>query len=616
MNVGNDGVPNAPPYPPHHADGEKTTVDEGAPTQFVFQAKVEVNRNKNESHRFQLKSLLIALLVQYQRVDPTFHLLPTEEGSTKGAIAKAQDIPNTEKGMKAYVKEMHEIDRQYSSSYYTIVFFLKVASSKTLGMMKKDKRLFDWLKEHKLFIRSFQFTTTYDVANAGFISNMHGGIHNRDKMNEIIQEAMKRMFPTIEVKLVPTALRYGNDSNRRTTQVVSIQSDRKQLNESREALIQVFHHHAEQLPHDVFFVPSPTNGMMSTDMYYDLVRAHDVSMSNIRSFAITGIANLQAKLTIQSTTNPESTNQETIENVIMGAKLNGTDTNLFTSIEPTSRSQSEGRYLLLTNKHHIGQAEFAIDSLIEHIRANPDIKKETNIEGMEIKRANKYDGSSYHTSHLSFLEKIRNTAAKQDGNNAWNKRRAPTPPTHFSHDEYPALPNPKSARTEQSGQSFSTTECESTEMDDTIIIDFEAEMDKERDRVKTLMDEMKREMYEEMQVLKTQIDSSEKRMMEQMRENMSVMKDNMSEMIKCNNEFTAKMETVAEYRAEQMFELVSSLRQPHQQETTTKSPPRKQPRNHGDDTIMDEVTHPPTTNPASPQNLFHTGKDARASEPK
>jgi hypothetical protein len=106
---------------------------------------------------------------------------------------------------------------------------------------------------------------------------------------------------------------------------------------------------------------------MSTEMYYNLVSAHGASMSNIRSFAITGIANLQAKIDTQSTTDPESCTKETIENIIMGAKWNESETNLFTSIEPTSKSHTEGRYLLLTKKHLVGPAEKAMDTLIAHI---------------------------------------------------------------------------------------------------------------------------------------------------------------------------------------------------------------------------------------------------------
>ena len=385
MNGVKDGVPNAPPYSPqpvdgvpHASDPMAVIVEESPPTKFVFQAKIEANRNRNETIPLQLKSLLIELIVQHQRVDPTFHLLPTEEGSTAGAITKAAELPNDERRMKEYVKERHEIDHRNSSNY-TVVFFIKVASSKTLGMMKHDKRLFDWLKDRKLFIRAFHFTTTYDVVNAGFISQMHGGIHNRDKMNTIIQEAMKRMFPEIEVKMVPTAFRHGPKEKKLTTQVVSIQADRKQLNEAREALVRVFQQSADQMPNDVFFVPAPTNGMMSYEMYYDLVNAHAESTSNIRSFAISGIANLQAKIDIQSSTDPDSCTKKSIEEIIMGATAFGTETKLFSSIEPTSKSQTEGRFLLLTTKHLIANAETAIDDLIAYINNNTEIKCETNL---------------------------------------------------------------------------------------------------------------------------------------------------------------------------------------------------------------------------------------------
>jgi hypothetical protein len=88
-------------------------------------------------------------------------------------------------------------------------------------------------------------------------------------------------------------------------------------------------------------------------MYYDLVNANDESMSSIRSFAISGIANLHAKIATQSIMDPNSSTTSTLEDIILEAKVPATDINLFSSIEPTSRSQSEGRYLLLTKKHQI-----------------------------------------------------------------------------------------------------------------------------------------------------------------------------------------------------------------------------------------------------------------------
>jgi hypothetical protein len=615
MNGVKDGVPNAPPYPPHPVDGVQTDptpvpvhVDENPPMKFVFQAKVEANRFRNEKFPFQLKSLLIELIVQHQRVDPTFHLLPTEDGSTAGAITKASDLPNTEQRMKEYVKEMHEIDSR-NSSHYTVVFFIKVASSKTLAMMKQDKCLFDWLRDRKLFIRAFFFTTMYDVVNAGFISQMHGGIHNRDKMNNIIQAAMKSMFPEIEVKMFPTAFRHGPKENKCTTQVVSIQADRKQLNEAREALVHVFLHSADKLPNDIFFVPpAPTNGLMSYEMYYDLVNAHAASTSNIRSFALTGIANLKAKINIQSTTDPNSCTNTTIEDIIMGANAIGTDIKLFSSIEPTSKSQSEGRFLLLTKKHHSGQAEKAIDDLIEFISNNPpDIKSETNLEGMEITRANKYNGSNTLNGHLSFLSNQCTTNVGQNYQNAWNKRRAQPTAEYYQPDKFPALPNAKAARHETSENPSSINMTDDNEMSDTILVDFDTEMAKERERSNSQMQDMKRELYAEINKMKENIEKSEKRMMD-------MMKDNLGEMIRSNAKLRNYLDIKQTQRADEMFKLVASIQQTLNSDNRPTSPPRKQPRTHDDATPMEDVTLLPTNNPASPQNLFPNGKDARASE--
>jgi hypothetical protein len=60
---------------------------------------------------------------------------------------------------------------------------------------------------------------------------------------------------------------------------------------------------------------------------------------------------MQIKIETQSTTDPNSSTTSTLEDIILKAKVLGTDTNVFSSIEPTSQSQSsEGRYLLLTKK--------------------------------------------------------------------------------------------------------------------------------------------------------------------------------------------------------------------------------------------------------------------------
>jgi hypothetical protein len=254
--VPNDGVDNVPPDPPTltPVDPNPPTpppirMDESPITKFKFQAKIDVNRERSDNTPLRIKAILIKLLVEHQKVDPTFHLLPTEDGSTASAITKATDIPNSEEKIKDYVKEMRDSDNRNNSKYYTVVFYIKIASSMTLGMMKKDTDLFMWLRNNNIWIRAFSFTTTYDVVTAGFISNMHGGIHNRDRVNNVLQKALKEKYPHLEVKLVPTTIKHGReDTNKRITHVVSLQADRKHINEAREALVHIFQVSSNSLP--------------------------------------------------------------------------------------------------------------------------------------------------------------------------------------------------------------------------------------------------------------------------------------------------------------------------------------------------------------------------------
>jgi hypothetical protein len=115
-------------------------------------------------------------------------------------------------------------------------------------------------------------------------------------------------------------------------------------------------------------------------------------------------------------------------------------------------------------KHLIGKAEKAMDDLIEYISNNPEIKCETNIEGTEITRANKYNGSNTQKGHLSFLENHRTMNAVQNSQNAWNKRRAQMTVAYYPQDEFPALPNAKAARTETSENPSSINVTENNEM--------------------------------------------------------------------------------------------------------------------------------------------------------
>ena len=533
--VPNNGVDNVPPDPPTltPVDPKPPTpppmrMDESPITKFKFQAKIDVNRERSDNTPLRIKAILIKLLVEHQKVDPTFHLLPTEDGSTASAITKATEIPNSEEKIKDYVKEMRDSDNRNNSKYYTVVFYIKIASSMTLGMMKKDTDLFMWLRNNNIWIRAFSFTTTYDVVTAGFISNMHGGIHNRDRVNNVLQKALKEKYPHLEVKLVPTTIKHGReDTNKRITHVVSLQADRKHINEAREALVHIFQVSSHSLPKEIFFVPSPVNGMIKTDLYYDLVKSHHESMADLRSFAITGIANLQTPMTAQDSKDINSSVATTFEKIILTAKVPGTEQNIFSSIEPTSQSETEGRYLLLTNKTHLASAEYMIDELLKYVANNPEIEFELSFGGEVARRANQIKVSNTFHGYTDFLaSKVPNTITTNPAQNAWNKRREQTC-MDYDEDNFPALDTTKKARI--SNDDTNTTETNSTKPTVSVLVDFEMEMGKEREhneqRLNEVKNEVKKAFAEELEKMKTDIlkqihsatEASENRMLDSIR---------------------------------------------------------------------------------------------------
>jgi hypothetical protein len=133
----------------------------------------------------------------------------------------------------------------------------------------------------------------------------------------------------------------------------------------------VFQLSASALPKELFFVPSPANGMIKNDLYYKLVDAHHKHMANIRSFSITGIASLNTPMTAQDNQDINSSVETTLERIILDAKVPATNENIFSSIKLTSLSDKEGRYLLLTDKTKLSDAEHMIDELIKYIANHP-----------------------------------------------------------------------------------------------------------------------------------------------------------------------------------------------------------------------------------------------------
>ena len=112
-------------------------------------------------------------------------------------------------------------------------------------------------------MRTHGFSTSYDVASAGFISMMSPTIHHHDIVNEIIQDAWKKVDPDVEVHLVPNNIPYGKGDHKQLAPAIQIQVDRSHLAKVRETMIEIFER--ERLsPPPLPMVPCPMTSTINT----------------------------------------------------------------------------------------------------------------------------------------------------------------------------------------------------------------------------------------------------------------------------------------------------------------------------------------------------------------
>jgi hypothetical protein len=196
----------------------------------------------------------------------------------------------------------------------------------------------------------------------------------------------------------------------------------------------------KQLPPELYFVPTPTNGTMSYDLYYQHIRIHHQHVHDLRSFPITNIGNLQATITVD---NPDGSKRDTtFEEAILTSVSPGTpDQKLFYSIEPTTASDSEGRYLLVTHKSTLDAAIQYIDNVFQHMTTlAPDNMARIMRSTTPVTRANHVATSNWFQSYTKKLATMIPNAITTSTPpvNAWKRR----PPTilDLDTDDFPASP--------------------------------------------------------------------------------------------------------------------------------------------------------------------------------
>ena len=112
------------------------------------------------------------------------------------------------------------------------------------------------------------------------------------------------------------------------TNAVEVQVDRASVNSIVcELMIKLFQMKPDTIPDDIFFVPLPTNGIMTHELFYNHLCLHHQYTADLRSFGIINIHDIQAELTLPHADG--TTKMTTFEKALLESVKPETQTRLF-----------------------------------------------------------------------------------------------------------------------------------------------------------------------------------------------------------------------------------------------------------------------------------------------
>jgi Skp family chaperone for outer membrane proteins len=188
---------------------------------------------------------------------------------------------------------------------------------------------------------------------------------------------------------------------------------------------------------------------MHYETYYQHLHLHHRFITNIHSFAITNVSDLNVELTIPDQGN-QAPRKMTFEEALLTSVKPGTNTKLFYSIEPTKFTDTEGCYLLLTNKELIEDAQAYVDNVFRYMSQHtPDAMTRITRNKSPVTRVNRTTTSDRFQSYATALQMMIPTSINTNTmiQNAWKRR----PPTimDLNVDNFPQLEATKKQRTDE-----------------------------------------------------------------------------------------------------------------------------------------------------------------------
>jgi hypothetical protein len=345
--------------------------------------------------------------------------------------------------------EKYVSDLQTNVQKHQFVYFVTLETTVSFLDLKYNKAMFSWLCENQHYISPHSMNMNY-VTLIGWFSGLHPTLSSHDNMKVLLAEPL---LDGIEYALVTASMFFiDKDDKKVNTNVVEIHVASESANRAHEHLsiawenetfLTKLESHTNGQP--IMFIPSIQHGVMSLETYCEALSQQHEQAKNTISISVEGIAGLDAGICL---CNGDTTMFSKL--ILALEDLNGKK--LFNGIEPTKFMHDQGRYLFLTTKSALDEAEAQFDKLTMDL-AHEGLLNALQIEGMFNCRHSQIQSKPV----LSYAEHLKakfnppvptmsiQSSRPQPTRNAWNR----TPTLKKGQDNIPEIPTPSRCHTQK-----------------------------------------------------------------------------------------------------------------------------------------------------------------------
>jgi hypothetical protein len=308
-------------------------------------------------------------------------------------------------------------------------YFIVLETNTSFHNLKFNKEMFAWLREKNHWITLHTMTTNF-TSPIGFILGMHPTLSSRDAMKELLDGVL----PDIEFNLITTSQFYITPQGTKVnTNVVELHVAADEASRACENLskawldtqfVEELDNRSVGMPME--FIPMIKKGVMEVSTFRECLRCQTEFAKSTIAISVDGIGGLEVEVMRQGT----STSLAQLVKKLKSDKGKA----LFSGIEPTKYTGESGRYLFLTQKNVIDEAEKKLDNLFETL-AKEGLLDTFGIEGMCICHINQVQSKAVSAYTGSLKARFQPPVAEVQA-----ARPAP-PPTRNAWKRVPSLTN-------------------------------------------------------------------------------------------------------------------------------------------------------------------------------